>query len=169
MGVFIWHEWARYVGIFASVYTVWASIWGIFFRKFFWDFVNGTLQPGPLNTNGIPCFDDNPCGIVPAPGDAIFITMIVKAPVIQIVSLLFGLAHLGLELLPFLKKSGIYRSFVLRVVTYTLQTVFAVLFYQGVNGALYSFTAMIGFLVAQMKGEIWADVRESRGRGGGKA
>lgn len=29
--------------------TLWASFWAIFFRKFFWDFINGILRnPGGL-------------------------------------------------------------------------------------------------------------------------
>ena len=32
---------------FDVVDTVWAGYWGLFYRKFFWDFVNGTLRdPG---------------------------------------------------------------------------------------------------------------------------
>jgi hypothetical protein len=164
MGVFIWHEWARYVAIFASVYVVWAGIWGLFFRKFFWDFVNGTLMPGPNNAiNGRKCFDDNPCGIIPAPEDAVFIDIIVRAPIVQIVSMIFGLAHLGLELLPQAKSTAAYRSFVLRIVTYTLQTFFSVLFYQGTNGALYTLVATFGFIMAQIKGEEWEEVKLNKG------
>lgn len=173
MGIFLWHQWAQYVGIFASVYTVWAGIWGIFFRKFFWDFVNGTLMPGPTNVDGRPCFDDNPCGIVPAKSDAIFITLIVKAPIIQIIAIIFGITHLIIELAPQVRKLAIYRSWAIRIVTYTLQTFFAVLFYQGTNGAIYSFVAVIGFTVAQMRGEIAEEARIQRGQGdagaGGKA
>jgi len=166
MGIFIWHEWAQYVAIFASIYTVWAGIWGIFFRKFFWDFVNGTLMPGPNNAiNGRPCFDDNPCGIVPAKSDSIFITLIVTAPVIQIIAILFGCTHLCLELIPQIRKLAIYRSWALRIVTYTLQTFFAVLFYQGTNGAAYTFVAVIGFTMAQIRGEIVEEARIQKGKG----
>jgi len=168
MGIFIWHQWAQYVAIFASIYTVWAGIWGLFFRKFFWDFVNGTLMPGPNNAfNGLPCADANPCGIVPAKSDSIFITLIVTAPIIQLLAMTLGITHLLLELLPQIRQYAIYRSFVLRIVTYTLQTFFAVLFYQGVNGAIYTFVAVIGFTVAQMRGEIVEEAREQRGRSGG--
>lgn len=167
MGEFIWHQWAQYVAIFASVYTVWAAIWGIFFRKFFWDFVHGQLMPGPLNEfNGRPCALDNQCGIVPAKADSIFITLIVTAPVIQIVSLLFGITHLVLELLPHARQLAVYRSFVLRIVTYTMQTFVTVLYYQGTNGALYSLVAVIGFTVAQAKGEIVEEAKEQRGADG---
>jgi len=164
MGAFIWHQWAQYVAIFASVYTVWASVWGLFFRKFFWDFVAGTLQPGPTNSNGLPCADANPCGIVPAKGDQIFISLIVNAPIIQIIALVFGITHLFLELTPQIRHMSIYRSFPLRIVTYTLQAFFAVLFYQGTNGAIYTTTAVVGFIVAQIKGEIMVDVLEERAK-----
>ncbi|CAG7854333.1 SubName: Full=Uncharacterized protein {ECO:0000313/EMBL:CCA76294.1} [Serendipita indica DSM 11827] len=147
MGVFIWHQWAQIVGIFASVCTIWGGLWGIFFRKFFWDFVNGTLMPGPNHAiNGRKCFDDNP----PAKQDAIFISLIVKAPVIQLFVILFGITHLAIELLPVIRRMSIYRSFALRI---------------GTSGAMYSFVAVIGFTVAQMKGEIVEEAKEQRGRG----
>jgi vacuolar-type H+-ATPase subunit I/STV1 len=166
MGVFIWHQWAQFVGIFASIYTIWAGIWGIFFRKFFWDFVNGTVMPGPNNANnGRPCFDNNPCGIIPAKSDSIFITLIVTAPIIQIISIAFGITHLFVELAPQIRKYRVYRSWAARIVTYTLQSFFAVLFYQGTNGALYSFVAVIGFTVAQFKGEVIEEAKQQRGRG----
>jgi vacuolar-type H+-ATPase subunit I/STV1 len=167
MGAFIWHQWAQYVAIFASVYTVWAASWGLFYRKFFWDFVNGTNMPGPNNfNNGRKCFDDNPCGIVPAPQDAIFVDIIVRIPIVQIITLIFGMTHLMLELVPQIRQTAAYRSFVLRSVTYTLQAFFAVLFYQGTNAAVYTFTAVIGFVVAQVKGEEWEEAKENRGTTG---
>jgi len=170
MGEFIWHQWAQYVAIFACIYTIWAGFWGILYRKFFWDFVNGTFNPGPTNEfNGLPCALDNPCGIVPAKSDSIFITLIVTAPILQLLSILFALTHLTLELLPHARKLAIYRSFVLRIVTYTLQTFVTVLYYQGTNGALYAFVAVIGFTVAQFKGEIVEEAKEQRGRGEGGA
>jgi len=168
MGEFIWHQWAQYVAIFASIYVLWAGTWGIFYRKFFWDFVQGTFMPGPVNFDGRPCALDNPCGIVPAKADSIFITLIVTAPIIQLLSLLFGITHLTLELLPHARKHAVYRSFVLRIVTYTLQAFLSVLYYQGTNGALYSFVAVLGFGVAQCKGEIVEEAKEQRGRAGEK-
>jgi len=163
MGVFIWHQWARYVAIFASVYTVWAAIWGIMYRKFFWDFINGTNIDGPTNKfNGLNCIKSETCGIVPASQDAVFVDIIVRVPIVQLICLIFGLGHLLLELLPQLKGSAAYRSYVLRVVTLTLQAFFAVIFYQGTNGAVYSFLAAIGYGVAQIKGEESEDEVEER-------
>lgn len=66
----------------------------------------------------------------PAPQDALFITVIVTLPIVQIIALVTGLTYLGLELLPMMKKTALYRSFVFRVIWLTLQTFFAVLFYQ---------------------------------------
>lgn len=70
----------------------------------------------------------------PAKSDAVFITLIVTAPVIQITSMFFGVAHLFLELAPQVKGWGIYRSWALRIVTYALQTFFSCLFYQVGSG-----------------------------------
>lgn len=165
MGVFIWHQWAQYVSIFAAVYTIWAAFWGMLFPKFFWDFVNGTNQLGPENAFG-PCTDDNACGIIPAPQDQIFITLIVNAPVIQIFAMLFGIFHLVLEQLPQVRKLSLYRSFVLRIVTLHIQTFLAILFYQGTNGAIYSFVAGIGYIMAQVKGEEMEIAKENRGKTG---
>jgi len=165
MGKFIWHQWAQFVAIFAAVYTLWAGIWGILFPKFFWDFVNGSFQPGPTNALG-PCTDANPCGIIPAPQDQIFINLIVKAPVVQILAMLLSIFHLILECVPQVAKTPIYRSFPLRIVTLHLQAFLAILFYQGVNGGIYSFVAGIGYVVAQVKGEEMEIAKDNRGRGG---
>jgi len=66
MGKLIWHELSRYISLTASICAsypvvwrkssyrtltdaIWASFWGFFFRKFFWDFIGGTLRsPGGL-------------------------------------------------------------------------------------------------------------------------
>ncbi|KAG8809877.1 hypothetical protein FRC17_003198 [Serendipita sp. 399] len=88
-------------------------------------------------------------------------------PVIQLLAMLFASAHLTLELLPVCKKLSIYRSWALRIVTYTIQTFLACLFYQGTNGALYTFVAVIAYIMAQVKGEELEEAKEQRGRGGG--
>jgi hypothetical protein len=165
MGSFIWHQWARFVNIFASVYVVWAGLWGCLFPKFFWDFVRGTNLT--KEAAGRACTDAIPCGIVPAPGDAIFVNLIVKAPVIQILAMVFGVTHLVIELVPVVRKTAIYRSLPLKVVTLILQTFLSVLFYQGTNGAIYSFTAAIGYGVAVAKGEQMEAAKDNRGGKGG--
>jgi len=86
MGNLVWHELARLVSITASIYAVWAGFWGLYFRKFFWDFVGGIVR--------------NPGGIQPAPGVAVFITLIVKAPIIQILVMILGLTMIALEFFP---------------------------------------------------------------------
>lgn len=65
MGNLIWHEYARLTTITATVCkshlsvsfsllnilsdAVWASFFGLIYRKFFWDFVGGTMRdPGGL-------------------------------------------------------------------------------------------------------------------------
>jgi len=153
MGAFVWHDWARFVSITASLYTVWAGFWGLIYRKFFWDFVNGTLR--------------NPGGLQPANSDKIFIDIIVMAPIIQILAMITGFIILTLELpLPQLKGLSIYRSWVVRIVLLALQAFFAILFYQGTNAALYSVIALFGYAQAQIRGELMAEAKDNKGRGG---
>jgi hypothetical protein len=151
MGKLLWHQWAQFVNIFASVYVVWAGFWGCLFPKFFWDFVRGSLLTKEMAKRA--CTDANPCGIVPSPQDAVFVNIIVKAPVIQVLAMVFGVTHLVIELVPVVQKTAIHRSLLLKVVTLLVQTFLAVLFYQGTNGAIYSFMAAIGYGVAIVKGE----------------
>lgn len=170
MGKFIWHQWAQFVNIFASVFVIWAGIWGALFPKFFWDFVRGTLLTSDIAKSiNYTCTDDTPCGIVPAPGDAIFVNVIVKAPVVQILTIIFGVTHLAIELVPFVQKMSIYRSFPLKVITLLLQTFLSCLFYQGTNGAIYSFVAAVGYGMAIVKGEQMEVAKENRGGKGGRA
>jgi len=153
MGNLVWHEYSRYVSLTASVYTVWASFWGFFYRKFFWDFVGGTLR--------------NPGGLQPSPNSAIFITLIVKAPIIQILTMLTALFMIALEFpMPQLKGMMIQRSIVLRIVMLTLQAFLAILFYQGTNGALWSLIAAGCYTRAQVLGETMEDAKNNRGKGG---
>jgi len=153
MGAFIWHEWAHFVTITASVYTIWSGFWGLVYRKFFWDFVNGIIR--------------NPGGVQPANQDMIFITVIVKFPIIQILAMLMGFVILALELpLPPVKTLSIHRSFVVRIVLLVVQAFLTILYYQGTNAALYSTVALIGWTMAQLKGEIMAEARINKGTGG---
>lgn len=152
MGKLIWHEYSRYVAITASVYTVWAGYFGLLYRKFFWDFVSGIRR--------------NPGGIQPAKQDAFFIAIMVKAPVIQIISIFLGLVVLAFEYpAPFMRGTAAHRSLVTRAILLTFQIFFAIMFYQGTNGAIWSLVALIGYTRAIMLGEVMKDPRDSRGRG----
>jgi len=154
MGNLIWHEYSRFVSITASVYAIWAAFFGLFYRKFFWDFVGGTLR--------------DPGGLQPSPSAAPFVAIIVKVPVVQVATLILASIILCLELpLPALKKLAIYRSLVLRVVLILFQAFLTILFYQGTNAAIYSLIAAICYARAVSLGEEMKEAKENRGRGGG--
>lgn len=153
MGNLVWHEYSRCVSIAANVYAVWAAFWGFFYRKFFWDFVGGTLR--------------DPGGIQPSPNAAVFITLIVKAPIIQIISMALAFFMLALEFpLPQLKSLSIHRSIILRIVLLLFQTFFSILFYQGTNAAIWSLIAAMCYMRAQALGEKMAEANGNRGKGG---
>ncbi|KAI0305732.1 hypothetical protein B0F90DRAFT_1624661 [Multifurca ochricompacta] len=151
MGKLIWHEYSRYVSITASVYTVWAGYFGLLYRKFFWDFVNGIRR--------------NPGGIQPAKQDAFFINIMVKAPVIQTISIILGLVILALEYpAPFMKGTAVHRSLITRVMLLVFQVFFAILFYQGTNGAIWSLVAIFGYTRAIMIGEVMKDAKDNKSK-----
>ncbi|KAF7321789.1 hypothetical protein MKEN_00700700 [Mycena kentingensis (nom. inval.)] len=153
MGNLIWHEYARYVAITASAYAVWSSFFALFYRKFFWDFVAGTLR--------------DPGGLQPSKGSAIFITLIVKFPIIPIFTAIIALVNLAIENpLPLLKGTGLQRSLALRVVVLFFQAFLASLYYQGTNSALWSLIAIICYVRAIALGEKMAEAKDNRGRGG---
>jgi len=140
MGNLVWHQYARLVSITASVYAVWAGFWGLFFRKFFWDFIGGTLR--------------DPGGIQPSPNAAVFIAVIVKVPAVQILTMVLGFFMLAIEYpLPYLKHSAIQRSIILRVVMLILQASAAILFYQGTNASLWSLISAGCYIRALVLGE----------------
>ncbi|THH09388.1 hypothetical protein EW145_g2042 [Phellinidium pouzarii] len=149
MGNFIWHEWARFISLTAAIYAVWAGYFGIFYRKFFWDFVGGTLR--------------DPGGLQPAKSASFFIAIIVKAPILQVLSMILGAALIALEWpLPVLKKLAIHRSLVLRPVLLLILALITILFYQGTNVALYSFVAAMAYGRAMALGEKMEEAKENR-------
>jgi ATP adenylyltransferase len=153
MGKLIWHEHARLVSITATIYGIWAGYWALFYRKFFWDFVGGTLR--------------NPGGIQPGPNTAPFISVIVKIPVIQISAMLLGFFILALEWpLPLMKKLPIYRSLVVRILLLFFQAFLTILFYQGTNAAIWSLLAIGSYTRAVTLGETIAEAKGNRGKGG---
>jgi len=164
MGAFIWHEWARYVSLTAAIYGIWAGVWGIFYRKFFWDFIGGRLVAPPKGA------DPFSGGMITSPSVAPFVAIIVTIPLIQILTIVMCVVLALLEYpVPIMKKLPIYRSFVFRIVWLVMLTGTSILFYQGTNVAIYGFTAAIGYTRAQMKGEIMEEAKENRGRTEGKA
>ncbi|KAG5647030.1 hypothetical protein DXG03_001400 [Asterophora parasitica] len=117
MGNLIWHEYARFTSITASIYAVWAAFFGLFYRKFFWDFIGGTLR--------------DPGGLQAPPSAAIFVSIIVKVPIVQMITIVLGLFIIALEFpAPPLKALAIHRSIVLRMVLLLFQSFLAILFYQ---------------------------------------
>lgn len=65
------------------------------------------------------------------PSAAIFVDLIIKAPVIPIISMILGMVILAIELpLPALKKLSIHRTLVPRVVLLLFQVFFNILYYQ---------------------------------------
>jgi len=153
MGNLIWHEYARLVAITASVYTFWAGFWGLVWRKFFWDFVGGTLR--------------DPGGMQAPPRDAFFVTVIIKAPVIQVTSIALAGFIIALEFpAPFLKSTKVHRTIALRIPLLLVQVFFAVLFYQGTNGAIWSLIAAGCYARAVMLGEEMKEVKENKRQGG---
>jgi hypothetical protein len=156
MGKLIFHEYARFVAITASIYAVWSSFWAVLYRKFFWDFVGGVLR--------------DPGGLQAPPASAVFITLIVKTPVIQLFAFVVGLIVLAVEFpIPQIKNLAICRSFAFKIVLLLFQTFLTVLYYQGTNAAIYSFIAALCYIRAQINGETMAEAKENRGKGGSAA
>ena len=122
----------------------------------------------------------------PAPSDSIFVTIIVKAPIVQLISIVLAIAIITLEYpAPFLKGTTLHRSFPIRIILLLLQTFFSILFYQvrryafmtsarllntckiqGTNGALYSFVGALCYIRAQLNGEVMKEASANKGRGG---
>jgi len=153
MGNLIWHEYSRLLSISSSVYAIWASFWGIFYRKFFWDFIGGTLK--------------NPGGLQPSPKVAVFIAVIVKVPIIQILTMVLAAIILCIELpLPLIKTLSLYRSLVLRIILLIFQASSALLFYQGTNAAIWSLISVICYGRAVALGERIQEAKEAKGNQG---
>lgn len=149
MGNLVWHEYSRIVAITASVYTFWAGFWGLIWRKFFWDFVGGTLR--------------DPGGMQAPAHDAFFITIIIKAPVIQVISILLAGFIIALEFpVPYLKGTKLHRTIALRIPLLIVQAFLAVMFYQGTNGAIWSLIAAGCYARAVMLGEEMKEVKEKK-------
>jgi len=152
----MWHDWARLVALIAAVYAVWAGFWGLFYRKFFWDFIGGVRMDTATQK-----------GIIPGPNSAPFIAVIVTIPLIQILSMIMGIFTVALEYpAPFLQKTPVYRSLVFRIVILVSQSFLAILYYQGTNAAIYSLIAAMAYTRAMVKGETLEEAKANRGTRG---
>jgi vacuolar-type H+-ATPase subunit I/STV1 len=153
MGNLIWNDWARFLSITACIYSIWASYWGFFYRKFFWDFVGGTLR--------------DPGGMQAPESASLFINIIIKAPVVQLLTMILASFLLALEWpLPILKHLPIHRSFIFRTMLLISQGVLAILFYQGTNGAIWSLIAALAYTRAMALGEEIEDAKQNKGSTG---
>ncbi|KAF7376411.1 Pro41-like protein [Mycena sanguinolenta] len=153
MGNLVWHEYSRLISITASAYAVWSAFFALFYRKFFWDFVGGTLR--------------DPGGLQPSPSASIFISLIVKAPIIPIINAVVALFILAVEFpLAPLRSLSITRSMIFKVVLLVFQAFFSVLYYQGTNAALWSIIAILCYIRAMALGETIEEAKANRGQGG---
>jgi len=155
MGAFIWNQWANFVSMTANIYIIWAAIWGIFYRKFFWDFVGGIRVDTATQK-----------GLIPGKASAPFLAVIVAVPLVQIVAILIGSLLLMIEYPIPIVKSAFYRSWIFRIVLLVFQAVLGSLFYQGTNAAIWSLVAVFAYTRAQMKGEQVEEAKVNRGKGG---
>jgi len=102
-------------------------------------------------------------------GDAFFIMAIIEAPIVQVISIVLAGFIIALEFpLPFLKGTKVHRTIALRVPLLLVQAFFAVLFYQGTNGAIWSFIAAACYTRSVMLGEEMKEVKENKSRHGGQ-
>jgi hypothetical protein len=156
MGKFIWHDWARYVSISASIYLVWASIWGLLYRKFFFDFIDRTYTTG------------NPPLPMPNVKYAPILSVIVTIPLIQILAMLMAIITVAFEYpAPFLKGTFMERNFAFKMVWLLMQATLAILFYQGTNAFIWSVIAAGAYARALALGEVMPEAKAQRGKGGG--
>jgi hypothetical protein len=112
-----------------------------------------------------------------------FIDIIVKAPVIPILSIILGLIIIALEYpAPFMKGFAAQRSLISRVVLLFFQAFLAIFFYQvrfllisfchwmtesvpkGTNGTIWSLVAIIGYTRAMMLGEVMKEAEDNKAR-----
>lgn len=153
MGNLIWHEWARLVAITASIYAVWSGMFGLLYRKYFWDFMGGIMR--------------DPGGYQSPASAAPMVAIIIKIPLVPIFAMVIGLLNIAVNFpAPFLKGTALHRSFHLRAVLLVVQFIITILYYQGTNAAIYSLVALVGYTRAIIRGEILKEARENRGKTG---
>jgi len=96
-----------------------------------------------------------PHGLIAPPSSALFINIIVKAPIVQIFNIVLGMITLALEWpIPGFADSSVQRSHIAKSAFYFLCSFFAILVYQSVDSSLYYLTALALYLRAESLGEI---------------
>ncbi|KAI9638775.1 uncharacterized protein MKK02DRAFT_31096 [Dioszegia hungarica] len=127
MGKLIWHQWARLLAMTAAV----SSLWAFFYRKFFWDFVGGTLGP---------------TGLIPNSTAKVFNKVIIDVPLLQLMTLFLSMGTLALEYpLPQVKGTAAYRSHLVRISAYLTAAFTGFLVYQTFDCALYYLIAAMAY------------------------
>jgi len=175
MGVFLWHQWARLVSLSACIYLVWAGIWGLFWRKFFWDFVGSPGFDKIDTATSIPAGSFLTCtlncgGHILVPAAKPFVAVIVNIPLLQIFMILLGVFTTCLEYpIKPLQGLSIQRNFVFKAVLLIVQATIGILVYQGTNGAIWALIAAFAYGRAALKGEITEEQKAQMGKAGGRA
>ncbi|KAG0658919.1 hypothetical protein C6P46_005539 [Rhodotorula mucilaginosa] len=148
MGALVWHDWARLLALASGAYVAWAALWGFMDRKYFWDFVGGSLGPH---------------GIVPPPAANVFVQLIVDVPVFQIVNLVNGLLTIALEWppIPKIKDLKLYRSYWLRIAFYVWAALVASFVYQTVMGTIFYLITTLAYVNSLRLGEQIVPTRKS--------
>jgi len=153
MGKLIWNDWAHLLGLTSATYALWASFWGILYRKFFWVMIdNQGLQVG--------------VGLIPGPNSTFFDEVIVTIPLVQIFTMILSVVILVIEFAPLqiIRKSFAYRNFMFKASLYFGLAFLCLLFYQGINAGAYSIVTIIAYTRAQVRGEMIPEQKENRGR-----
>ncbi|GAA5961661.1 hypothetical protein JCM3765_000466 [Sporobolomyces pararoseus] len=134
MGKLIIVMWARLLGLTSASYVLWATLWAFYYRKFFWDFIDGELGPQ---------------GLIPSDKVNLFIKMIVTLPIIRIINLVLSLFTILLEYpLPLFNRFKFSRSIPLRIFSHFLDFTFAMLLYQTIDGAVFHLITGFVYFVA---------------------
>lgn len=117
-------------------------------RKYFWDFVGGSLGPH---------------GIVPPPAANVFVKLIVHVPVFQIVNLINGMLTIVLEwpLIATLSRHKLYRSHWLRVGFYVWAALVASFVYQTVMGTIFYLITTLAYTNSLRLGEEFVPTSKS--------
>ncbi|CAG8598661.1 9513_t:CDS:2 [Paraglomus brasilianum] len=135
MGKVVWSQWANLIAIVAGVFEVVGGVFGLFYRLSMWEQVT-----------------------------SIFNAFVIPINVIAIVCIVFGLAILAIEVpLPLFKGSFFTRTYVPRIVLYTIFAAVSFIDYQNVNPGLYMYISCLMYTIALAKGENKVAPKETRG------